>query len=131
MNEQMQSRMLEYLDALESAVQSGSDFVVGQAPLVCREYVDWCFWSAVIQASACGVAIVLLLAFAWWSAVRAFKARDGNSPWWDCLVFSVVLSVLLAIPLILGVLDIVKAKAAPRVLILEKVVALTRQVRQD
>jgi hypothetical protein len=51
-NEEVKSRMLEYLQQFESGVKSAAEFSAEQAPLVVQEFLAWEFWGAVLLA--CG-----------------------------------------------------------------------------
>ena len=129
MSEELQKRMMDYLDSLESTVQQGSGFLVEQAPLVCQEYVDWVFWSGVLLAVPCAACAILLFAFAAWAARKAIKSKEADSQWWLAMALLVLFGLTIGVPSVLGVGDAVKASVAPRVVVLEKLAELSRAVR--
>lgn len=66
MDEQLKQKLVTYMDSMEEAIKTGSDFVAEQAPLVVQEYLNWCFWDAVAYVCLC----LFLVAANWFAFAR-------------------------------------------------------------
>lgn len=127
MNKELQDRLLEYLGSLDGAVRQAGGFVAEQAPLVAQEWVEYEFWSNALQcAGLLGVGLLLLLLLLW---LARQQYRRENEPW---IVGAVICFALMCPAFGIGFghgIRAMKAKIAPRVVVLEKLASLTEQVR--
>ena len=119
-------RFDRFLDALESGINTASDFASEQAPMVVQEYLAWQFWYGVSMATG-GLAIVLLIFILW-----LIFARILDWDWEDgCLgpmTFIFVLISLFPVGLsVEGITKSAKVTIAPRVMVLEKIAELSHE----
>lgn len=127
MNEELEKRLLKYLDALESSVKTAGDFAADQVPDVCQQFLAWEFWSCILFAAmAVGFAIAFAGMCVRWKRSAAWDAECAYS-WGASLAFAgVVLSTVLAF---VAVYHAVKVAVAPKVVLLEKVSTMIRAKR--
>jgi hypothetical protein len=129
MNEELQRRISSYLDAIETYAQGAGEFATEQAPLVAQEYLSWMFWSSLLTIAACALVITVCTCIMY-SAVR-YIVRSKDS--WDdhpqalFLVFPIMFIFFSAVHAVDNIHVAVKVKVAPRVVLLEKVVELSRR----
>lgn len=122
-NEQLEEALADVLRWVETNGQAATDFVVEQAPLYVQEYVAWVFWYNAMLAAICLGSVLLL--FVVGQVARRMVVRDhaDEVPPAAALVASIVFPFVIGlIPIIKGVesaADAVKAKVAPRVVIVE------------
>lgn len=116
MNENFQQRLIAYLDRIESTVNASTEFVASQAPDVAQQYLAWVFWvSSVLGVVFIAVSIAFLL--------FAKSCRDNEG----CAI-SVIISVVAFVPAACCITEAIKVCVAPKVVILEKVSELAREV---
>lgn len=127
MEDELKSRMLKYLDALEEATRSGADLASGEMADVAGQFVAYQLWSATgwatfLIAAICGMS---LLAY---RTGRLAEAGEIDSEPACCVL------LLLALPCIVSVIalslcleTILKALVAPKVMVLEELARLIGQ----
>lgn len=125
MNEtEWQTHAADLLQWLRHAAERGGDFVSEQTPLVIQEYVTYARMTSTVLV-VLGVVMMPLVLILWRASHRAYKTGDDD----DAVLIPGLLSVLplIAAAGIIGsnIDDCVKAWAAPRVLVLEKVSELS------
>lgn len=125
MNKELQDRLLEYLGSLDGAVRQAGGFVAEQAPLVAQEWIAFEFWSNAVQCAALLVVGLVLLSGGVLFLRKQF--RDMDNPW----AVGALLCFILSCPA-MGVgtgcgVRAMKARIAPRVVVLEKIAELAEQ----
>jgi hypothetical protein len=131
MDEQLKTKLIGYLDTIESKVQAGHEFVAAEAPLAVQEWLRWMAVESGVYAVLCMITAVLCQ----W-LVRKFY-RDANKlpedqqmPYFFgicvCLIFGLI-SVPVAIE---SSVRCAKVIIAPRVVVIEKVAELTGLSKQ-
>ena len=113
MDNDVKTRILEWI----SKVESGGDFVAQQAPEVASQYVDFVFYTSIIQIVVC---VLLMILFGSLAAYLAFIASKRDEV---CLVFSLIVFSPAVVAFgfaIDGSVEAFKAYVAPKVLVLEK-----------
>lgn len=129
MNKELQDRLIEYLGSLDVAVRQAGGFVVEQAPLVVQELIDWTFWGGLVGA----VAFSLLAAMFFWVSRRCAARMDNidNNPTWTfgCIVAAGLFIACLGCAVV-DAGNMIKAKLAPRVVVLEKIAELVNPANQ-
>lgn len=118
MNEELQTRITQYLDAIESSAETAGDFVVEQTPLLAQEYLAWMFWSNVfiaaltlLVAAVCGLICYLL--------IRASKKHPGVLA--EAVFLSGFFGLVCVAIACTAAYDAIKVTVAPRVVLLEAV----------
>jgi hypothetical protein len=125
-NKELQDRLLEYLGSLDGAVRQAGGFVAEQAPLVAQEWIQYEFWSNVISCVALIVPGLVLLTAALLFLRRQF--RDLDYPWFLGTLVGLAISIpLLCVGIDCGI-HALKAKIAPRVVVLEKIADMYQSV---
>lgn len=133
MNEELQTRLLKYMDHLEQYAQQGGDFVAEQTPLLVQEFLAWEFWYH-LAWGAC----MLVVSVAMWSAcvmcLRAAKYAfkedrdnlDGFMPF--VLLAPIVggIAALLFVSAFNGLASAAKVHMAPRVYLLEHIAEMAK-----
>lgn len=124
----IEERLTKYLDALESAVAAGAE----QAPDVAREFLAWQFLSSVLAAATSLVVLAmvtyLMIRFVW----PACKRDDPDSAAIVIVGYPIGI-VLMGLCVVFCLFDItraIKVSVAPRVVLLEKVAELAKEVRR-
>lgn len=126
MNDELRERLLSYLENLEKAAESGADFVIEQAPLYVQELITWEIAHGVLWAV---FFLLLCLPFLWLIArplaiLREQENEDGVGGW----ILTVTCLALIAVWLSIATTHAayaMKAKIAPRVVIVEKLTEST------
>jgi hypothetical protein len=123
MNEDVQKKLMDYLESLESVANKTGDFAIEQAPLVAKEIITWELWSHAFGALS-ALAVIALCVLV---SKRLYKnaTKDGcdimDSPIAPPLIF--VMSIIGAIASFAFVFDVskvIKTQVAPRLIIIEK-----------
>lgn len=129
MDKEIKQRIESYLDTLEKGANTATEFAIEQAPLVVQEFLAWEFWSNVtIAAFSLAAFIVAAL------ALKFIRKVSLKKPFDDCDFFIVFVGSAISLAAIIistlafasSTRHAVKAKVAPRIIILEKVRELTR-----
>lgn len=123
-----QERIDKYLDVVEGMFNKGGEFVAAEMPLLCQEIISCHFWGAIW----CG-SMFLLVAFALWFLAFLFCKQASVE---ECSTDKDLGSAVGFGFFFLGFLffaialtyskDVVKAVAAPRVILVEEVRRLVR-----
>lgn len=126
MNDELRERLLSYLENLEKAAESGADFVIEQAPLYVQELIAWEIAHGVMWAV---FFLLLCLPFRWAIVQPLATMREDDG---DTVVGGWVLTVVciwfICIWLTTATTHAayaLKAKIAPRVVIVEKLTQTT------
>lgn len=125
MNDEIQSRLVKYLDKLEEVAKSGADLAADQIPGVLHEYVAYCRIS-----HTTGLVIGMLLGVvAVWCVKQLAKefAKSGSEVRDIGLAVGAACGGFMALALVMTNTEpTIKAWAAPRVLLLEKLNEMRR-----
>jgi hypothetical protein len=125
MNDQLNEKLIEYLESIKETTENGITFASEQIPLVMQEYVSWVFWINSLYLSLWLIAWVVLFTAGIIADRTLLKDRekyaDPPPKWIVCIILGVVCSVLsfFIIPEWAG--KMIKTQLAPRVIILEKI----------
>lgn len=134
MNEELQNKLVEYLDRIEHGAKVGGDFIASEAPLFVNELLVWTFWGHVFVAVFAAVTISAMLAVIVAIARKSSRCETGNGEE-VCFLSAFILGILLlAIPtpaFFVHTYRAVKTKVAPRVVIVEELSKLSKQVTGD
>jgi hypothetical protein len=142
MDDEVQKRLVESADhIIKWAEQTGGkveQFALEQAPLVCQEIVGWKMWSSLFLACVWVLIFIAAALFAAWLRRIAVKdealPEDSQKMTWDNRCALHVISFLLVVLGTAGLIgggsaccyDAVKAKVAPRLVILETLHGFTK-----
>jgi hypothetical protein len=111
----------ELLDWLKTSAEAGSGFLVEQAPLYAQEVVAWQFLCGVIFSVVFFAAALCFIAI----AIRGFYRANANprdeEAYCNVSMFLLAVSVVLVVFGSMFTADAIKAKVAPRVVIMEHV----------
>jgi hypothetical protein len=117
METELKSKLLEYLQSIESTAKDAGAFVASEAPLVAREYLNWIIFGyglgALIMFAVAGM--FLFVAYRWWPAL--VKQDAGNEP---VVAFPILIATALIISASVLASQSVKAVIAPRIVVIEK-----------
>lgn len=122
MNEEMKKKFLEYVDKLEGAANSVSEFAQQEIPLVLQEYLNWTFYSSLFCGLAWFVMLTLIGLLLMKLAIMGKNESGFESP--ECafpLIFSVAFHFIAIVALLTNMYTCVKVAVAPRVVILEQI----------
>jgi hypothetical protein len=122
-SEEVQAKMLQYLQQFEAGVKSAADFSAEQAPLVVQEFLAWEFWSNFIGGLSCAFAMIVVLIGAF---IVYKKAEEGSAERIVATVLTFAFSILLLIPTSIHLSRALKIKVAPRVVVLEEISKLVK-----
>lgn len=121
-NEEINSRITGYLDAIQSSVDSAGKFTVDQMPIVAQEYLSWTMYESVIWMFASAIFIAATI-----GCVRLFwwMSRDADSVGKPLVrgiatVVGMLFSFLFLSMFLSSVIEIVKVQIAPRIVLIEK-----------
>lgn len=130
MGDELQKRLLSYLDAAEKGIREAGPVVGGELEALVREWLTWMFIErvglAVLFVALASVTVVMTT-WAWRAAGRldSMDRPPARAVW-------AVLGTLAAIGLAAGgghwALQAVKVRVAPRVVVLEEVARLVKPV---
>jgi len=126
MNEELQERLMSYLETLEGAVSSTSDFVIDQAPMYVQEIIHWqivegIIWSIFFSVIALGLLVINLTKL---RSMRRNIHDDGEG--WILGVMVIVLMICSIAFANLFAFQSLKAYIAPRVVIVEQLQKVIR-----
>jgi hypothetical protein len=121
-NEEIKTKVVEYLQNFEAGVKKASEFSAEQAPLVVREFLAWEIARNSLFAIVLGAALLTVL-------VVAYRLQSKT----DDPELKVILWLCAAVPLVgFGIgfgtcaEDAGKAYLAPRIVVLEKISELVK-----
>lgn len=120
LNEELKTKLIEYMSKLEQAVQASGDFVSEQAPLVVQEFITYQRASESIYVLS-GVILLIFAAFWLKSALKAESwPKDAEFPVGMAFFILMVISLLSgSVCLVSHVQPCLKAWVAPRILIID------------
>lgn len=123
MNQKTETNINETIEWIGKTADEGKAFIIEQAPLYAQEIVAWHFWGGII-----GTIIGLLVLIASVVAInKGFKSRhrdynhiiscSGFTTVWISSIFALaaMVTVIVCVPMF------IKAKVAPRVIIVEHI----------
>jgi hypothetical protein len=136
MNEDIKNKLIDWLQYLEEGMKSASDFTAEQVPIVIQEYLALYFWES---AFYCGIGVLLIFlgAVTYFIVARpAMKKWAGPNRTTEAEDSMGVIGMIASITLPVGGTTLstimtyymIRVTVAPRVVILEKVSELLRQV---
>jgi len=122
MNEELQKRLMSYLETLEGAVSSTSDFVIEQAPMYAQEIIRWqiaegIIWCVFFSAISLGF---LFLNFTKLRGMRHDTDRDARGNGWGLGVIVIALMIGAIACASERACQSIKAYVSPRVVIIEQ-----------
>jgi hypothetical protein len=107
-----------YSDKAESAISKGVDVVLEQAPIIVKEYLEWNFFKAAVNAVLFCLLILIGLIF-FFLFISGKIVIDGFGEYVIGFFCFVVAVILIALPLRESVMEMIKIKVAPRVYLIE------------
>jgi len=120
-NEEIKTKMIDYLQTFEAGVKKAGEFSAEQAPLVVQEFLHW----EVVRNSCFGVIAAILTLVVLATAIRYHFKLDGED--------KVFVWLLVAVPLVMFGVGCGtcferagKAYCAPRIVVLEKISDLVK-----
>lgn len=128
MNDEINQRIVSYLDAIESTASTAGEFVAEQTPLVAQEYLAWYFYSSLMASAFCLV-VMLVTAYAIKKVYRLLVPKGGDlsqHPEVTLLLFPAILLVLSCFFAVYNASYAVKVCVAPRIVLLEKAAELAK-----
>lgn len=128
MNEEIQSKLVDYLDRIEQTVEAGGDFVATEAPLFVNELLAWTFWNNVIGGFSVLTILLLPIAVAWLAIREMRRDKDFEGPGWFLLAGAFAAALMICSISCGQFQKAVKVKVAPRVVIVEQLSDLSKKV---
>ncbi len=134
-NTLLKTNSIELIDWAKQTAQKTGDFAAEQTPLFIQEYVSWIFWSNLVTVL---IFVVILLTLGILSVVfiikennKATKAWDGSFDMAVAIISTIAFTICLAGPFpafgFPALKESIKAKVAPRVIIVEKISELVKK----
>ena len=117
MNEEMQLKVLEYLQGIESRIGKAEGFVLEQSPLYVQELVSWYFCFYVAMCCVSFLAFVFVVVFA--RCIYNIKEDHGVNWRGEGVFIGVLGGILMLTICIASGMSAVKVYVAPRVVIVE------------
>jgi hypothetical protein len=121
MTENTEQNVNEAIDWIQKTGGSLQDFAVEQAPLYCREIVAWELWSNLCLVA--GMTICLIMAGLLWRKLWSNFNKEGGGIADEPIAYGILVTLLGSIVCFCvfgnGVYGAVKAKVAPRIVIVE------------
>jgi hypothetical protein len=123
METELKSKLMEYLQSIESSAKDAGAFVASEAPLVAREYLNWVIFGHGFGALLLlSTAIVLLFLSYRWAKVLIAQ-NSGNEP---VVAFPIIFATAFIISGAILATNSAKALIAPRIVIIEKLHEICR-----
>ena len=129
MNTTTEENIKTTLKWVGETAQEGKEFILEQAPLYARELLEWEFMQGVIMAAVYGVILASLIkaGLLLFKGIKNDKPHYYNSDGKICLIAIICLiSIFATIGLVYNTCQAIKAKTAPRVIIMEHLNGLTK-----
>jgi drug/metabolite transporter (DMT)-like permease len=114
-NEEMQSKVVQYLQGMESRLGKAEGFVIEQAPLYVQELLMWHFWSNMLGAA------VLLLIAAVIAGIFAYAVRIDDEALPAAVLFGIPVCFCFLFGSGLFVTESIKSQIAPRLVVVEHI----------
>jgi len=115
MNDEMQSKVLEYLQGMESRLGKTEGFIIEQAPLYVQELLVWHFWGNVCLAS------VLLLIAAIIAGLFVYAVKKDYETLPAAVLFGIPTCFCFLFGSGLFVAESIKSQIAPRLVVVEHI----------
>ncbi len=129
MNEELQKNVSEILEFLKKGADSASSFAAEQAPLFVTEYLNWYFYSHIFFVIVFAIIMCLLIMF----GRKAYKMWEDDGFKDGPIILPVVAFPIIAFGMFICSLcdtyECIKVSVAPRVVLLEKVIELSKSVK--
>ena len=135
MNEEMNNKLVEYLDSLGGVAKAAASFAGDNLPMVIQEFLAWEFYSNIFIVMLCILAGILGLCLGraglenYNKLVQQDKSTDDTS-----VVIPIIFGVmLLGLAIGLGSISAyqaVKVKVAPRIVVLEKISDMVGDIKR-
>ena len=125
MDEEIKGRLTSYLETLEQATSTASEFVVAEAPAIAQEYLAWVFWGNVAYL-VIGVLVMVLLVKLAIAGSREWDKDilDLNMPMATVGAFSGMGIVAFSLWMLQCGSMLLKVSISPRLVLLEKIAEL-------
>lgn len=130
--EEIQTRLIRYLDQMESLISQGVELGKDEVPQFVNELLQWVFWSNCLNI----VCLVIILAgvgglIRFSHRYNLDKSSDNVPPKGVVLLLVYVVSVAVSIPVVIdGILPsvqkVVKVQVAPRLVIVDELKSLVK-----
>lgn len=118
-NEEVKTKMLEYLQQFESGVKSAAEFSAAQAPIVVHEFLAWEFTSNAVASCFLGLLVLGTVIV----AKRISSKAEGEDRFFTWL-FATIPLVIFSAGFCASLHGAGKVYVAPRVVVLEKISSL-------
>jgi len=127
MNTDTEKNINEALDWLQSTGGAIQDFASEQAPIYCREVVEWTFWMGA-TGTVMGLLLIVVAAVAMKVFFREIGENGGdNEGVIVASLFGGFIAAIMGLMILAKFLpDAIKAKVPPRLVIVEHLQALTK-----
>jgi hypothetical protein len=128
LRDDVRERVARYMDAIEATASDAGEFVTEQMPLVAQEYLQWCWFAAIIKATAMAAVVVVAVigCILVWVRTRNSYKRDDKELRTLSLTVTAFVGLFFGGLAVTYTLDAVKVSVAPRVVLLEKVSELVK-----
>lgn len=136
MNDEIKAKLLQYVNGLESVVESGGDFLSEQLPLFVKELLAWEFYSSIFLVVAFSILAAISCrlfcqCWRWLDKHESIKGYNDFMPLFGIgLVLSFIASCVFVILSLTNGYHSVKVAVAPRVVLMEKVVEVGNSIRK-
>jgi hypothetical protein len=130
--EEIQTRLLRYLDQMESLISQGVELGKDEVPQFISELLQWVFWSNCLNIVGFAIilaGVVVLIRFS--HRYNLDQSSDDVPPKGVVLLLVYVVSVAVSIPVVInGILPsvqkVVKVQVAPRLVIVDELKSLVK-----
>jgi len=138
-DEQLKSKLIGYLDSLESRLKTGADFVSDETPKLVEEWLRWMAIESGIYAACFLISSLTAFALCRWGSSRLWKEHEKHGGdyseycrLWSSFVLAIswVVLPLVNIGTVYHGLHVAKVLTAPRVVVVEKIAELTGLSKQ-
>jgi uncharacterized membrane protein YcjF (UPF0283 family) len=114
--EQNINQAIDWLQKTGTAVQN---FTLEQAPIYCREVVAWEFWSNLIYSIFAVIALATVFSIVRLALNSFVKEKHLTVSGIIGIIISIILTIVSVISLFNCVPQMIKAKVAPRMIVIE------------
>lgn len=124
MNEQLQSKLVEVIAAIQSGVGKSADFALTQLPDIAQQYVTYGRAWSIVSILLC--VVVLGLYYALVRRAACYSGTDGGELVIASAALGAPLAVLVAIYLFLSIKTAAIVWAAPKVWLIQELAGLLK-----
>lgn len=127
MTDEMKAQLAQLLAFLNDSIKGGKEFVAEQAPQFVKEMLAWYFWESVIWIII-GVVVAIISYIAKRKIIESLDTKMYNYGE-SVTMINAIYAVVMAIAFIVicsNVMEAVKVKVAPRVVLVDQVKAMIR-----